>query len=123
MDMINLWRSARGARIAPLAAVLVLFLSACGGSSGSPSGVASAKFEAGPCPSRVASSPAFANAQCGQLIVPENRCQPRGTGKPGLGKHSGLWPDLRGVLQRMDPVSTSIPNPRRRPAWLSDLSD
>src|SRR5271163_2766099 len=73
MDMINLWRSARGARIAPLAAVLVLFLSACGGSSGSASGVASAKFEAGPCPSRVASSPAFANAQCGQLIVPENR--------------------------------------------------
>ena len=31
------------------------------------------RFEPGACPSRVASSPAFAHAQCGQLIVPENR--------------------------------------------------
>lgn len=68
-------RSAQRVYIAPLAAVLGLFLAACGGSSSgsSSSGVASAKFEPGPCPSRVASSPAFANAQCGQLIVPENR--------------------------------------------------
>jgi pimeloyl-ACP methyl ester carboxylesterase len=35
--------------------------------------VAAAKFESGPCPSRVASTPAFANAKCGELIVPENR--------------------------------------------------
>ncbi len=75
MDMTNLLRLGRRARVAPLAVVMVLFLGACGGSSGgnSSTGVASAKFEPGSCPSRVASSPAFANAQCGQLIVPENR--------------------------------------------------
>ena len=75
MDMSNLLRLGRRARVAPLAVVMVLFLGACGGSSGgnSSTGVASAKFEPGSCPSRVASSPAFANAQCGQLIVPENR--------------------------------------------------
>ena len=73
--MSNFLRLARRVRAAPLAAVMVLFLGACGGSSGgnSSSGVASAKFEPGPCPSRVTSSPAFANARCGQLIVPENR--------------------------------------------------
>ncbi|MGO9454423.1 MAG: alpha/beta hydrolase [Candidatus Binataceae bacterium] len=78
--MSSFLRSAQRVRIAPLVAVLVLFLAACGGSSGSSSssGVASAKFEPGPCPSRVASSPAFANAQCGQLIVPENRHKPNG---------------------------------------------
>lgn len=75
MDMSNLLRLGRRARVAPLAVVMVLFLGACGGSLGgnSSTGVASAKFEPGSCPSRVASSPAFANAQCGQLIVPENR--------------------------------------------------
>jgi pimeloyl-ACP methyl ester carboxylesterase len=75
MEMSKLLRSARRACVATLAAVLVLVLAACGGSSGSGSspGVASAKFEPGPCPSRVASSPAFATAQCGQLIVSENR--------------------------------------------------
>lgn len=57
--------------IALLAATLVLFLAGCGGSSE----INPARFEAGPCPARVASSAAFANAQCGQLIVPENRHQ------------------------------------------------
>jgi pimeloyl-ACP methyl ester carboxylesterase len=68
------WRSAQAIRIVPLAVVLALVLNACGGSSGgSSSRAARAKFEPGPCPSRVASSPAFAHAKCGQLIVPENR--------------------------------------------------
>ena len=78
--MSRFWRFAQRVRIAPLAAVLALFMAACGGSSGGSSspGVASAKFVPGACPSRVASSPAFANAQCGQLIVPENRHKPNG---------------------------------------------
>lgn len=73
-------RSMQRVRVGLVTAVLVLFVAACGGSSGGNSapGVASAKFEPGPCPSRVASSPAFANAQCGQLIVPENRHKPNG---------------------------------------------
>jgi len=63
-----------------MAPTLIFVLAACGGgSSGSSSpGIASAEFEPAPCPSRVASSPAFANAQCGQLIVPENRHKPNG---------------------------------------------
>jgi pimeloyl-ACP methyl ester carboxylesterase len=36
------------------------------------------RFEPGACPSRVASSPAFGHAQCGQLIVPENCHKPGG---------------------------------------------
>jgi pimeloyl-ACP methyl ester carboxylesterase len=78
--MSGFLRSMQRVRVALLTAVLVLFVAACGGSSGSNSapGVAAAKFEPGPCPSRVASSPVFANAQCGQLIVPENRHKPNG---------------------------------------------
>ena len=78
--MSGFLRSTRRVRVALLTAVLVQFVAACGGSSGSNSspGVASARFEPGPCPSRVASSPPFANAQCGQLIVPENRHKPNG---------------------------------------------
>jgi pimeloyl-ACP methyl ester carboxylesterase len=74
------WRSIRRVGVAPLAAVLAFVLAACGGgSSGSSSpGVAASRFESGPCPSRVVSSPAFANARCGQLIVPENRQKPNG---------------------------------------------
>src|SRR5208282_5128910 len=81
MGMSSLLRSAKRTRVALPAAALVLFLAACGGSSGSgssSSGVASAKFVPGACPSRVASSPAFATAQCGQLIVPENRHKQNG---------------------------------------------
>ena len=78
--MSGFLRSMQRVCVALLTAVLVLFVAACGGSSGSNSapGVASAKLESGPCRSRVASSPAFVNAQCGQLIVPENRHKPNG---------------------------------------------
>jgi hypothetical protein len=75
IEMSSSWRGAQTMRVVPLALVLALVLAACGGSSGSssPPGVASAKFVPSACPSRVASSPAFADAHCGQLIVPENR--------------------------------------------------
>ena len=59
-------------------ATLALIVATCGAS---PAGAASGmvpRFEPGACPSRVASSPAFAHAQCGQLIVPENRHKPGG---------------------------------------------
>ena len=69
IGMSRCLRSALRGYTALLAATLVLFLARCAGASE----INSPKFEAGPCPSRVASSPAFANAQCGQLIVPENR--------------------------------------------------
>ena len=62
--------AARGAALAVILATLV----AIGGAS--PAGAASGavpRFEPGACPSRMASTPAFAHAQCGQLIVPENR--------------------------------------------------
>jgi len=64
--------AARGAALAFLIAV-------CAGSpAGAASGVASPRFEPGACPSRVASTPAFAHAHCGQLIVPENRHKQNG---------------------------------------------
>jgi pimeloyl-ACP methyl ester carboxylesterase len=72
-------RSTEGIRLALLAVVLMLVAAACGGSSGSSqSGVASASFEPGPCPTSVASLPELADAQCGQLVVPENRHKPNG---------------------------------------------
>ena len=73
-------RSMQRARIAPLAAALIFVLAACGGGSSgsSSSAVASSKFVPGACPSRVIGTPAFANAQCGQLIVPENRHKANG---------------------------------------------
>lgn len=70
--MMGWWLLARSASLALLGTALAFVFAGCGGS------VASAKFEPGPCPSRVASLPAFANAQCGQLIVPENRNNPNG---------------------------------------------
>jgi pimeloyl-ACP methyl ester carboxylesterase len=57
------------ARIALACIVTAYVVSPCSATSG----VASPRFEPGACPPRVASSPAFVNAQCGQLIVPENR--------------------------------------------------
>jgi pimeloyl-ACP methyl ester carboxylesterase len=66
---------ARGAALAFLLAMVAAMGAA------SPAGAASGtvpRFEPGACPSRVASSPAFAHAQCGQLIVPENRHKPDG---------------------------------------------
>jgi len=80
IEMSSSWRVALTMRIVLLAAILASVLAACGRSSGGSSlpGVASARLEPGPCPSRVASSPAFANAKCGQLIVPENRHKPNG---------------------------------------------
>src|SRR4051812_45714254 len=36
------------------------------------------RFEPGGCPARMVSTPAFAHAQCGQLIVPENRQKQNG---------------------------------------------
>jgi pimeloyl-ACP methyl ester carboxylesterase len=60
-------------------AALVFVIAICSGSPGSAaSGVASPSFEPGACPSRIASSPALAHAQCGQLIVPENRHKQNG---------------------------------------------
>jgi pimeloyl-ACP methyl ester carboxylesterase len=55
------------------AALAFIFAVCAGSSAGAASGVATPRFEPGACPARVASSPAFAHAQCGQLIVPENR--------------------------------------------------
>ena len=64
---------------AACAATLAFIVAAWGAAPGSAaSAVASPRFEPGACPSRVASSPAFAHAQCGQLIVPENRHKPNG---------------------------------------------
>ena len=51
---------------------------ACGASPGGAASGVVPRFEPGACPSRVASSPAFAHAQCGQLIVPENRQKQNG---------------------------------------------
>ncbi|MFM0515253.1 alpha/beta fold hydrolase [Paraburkholderia sp. RL17-373-BIF-A] len=55
-----------------LIAAFTFFVAGCGDSPNN----GSAKFVIGTCPSRVASSPAFANARCGQLVVPENRQRP-----------------------------------------------
>ncbi|HEY5088878.1 MAG TPA: alpha/beta hydrolase [Polyangia bacterium] len=64
----------RRAQIAGRAAALTFFLAAGAASPGAAaSSVASPRFEPGACPARVASTPAFAHARCGQLIVPENR--------------------------------------------------
>jgi pimeloyl-ACP methyl ester carboxylesterase len=63
-----------GARDAGVAFVLAL-------GAASPAGAASGavpRFEPGACPARMVSTPAFAHAQCGQLIVPENRHKPGG---------------------------------------------
>jgi pimeloyl-ACP methyl ester carboxylesterase len=58
---------------------LVFVIATCAGSSGEAApGVATPSFDPGPCPSRVASTPAFARARCGQLIVPENRHKQNG---------------------------------------------
>lgn len=60
-------------------AALALAIATCAGSPGSAaSGDVAPSFEPGACPARVASSPAFAHAQCGQLIVPENRHKQNG---------------------------------------------
>ena len=66
---------------APRTSCICSSVSCCclrGSSGGTPPSVAQARFEPGACPSRVASSPVLANAQCGQLIVPENRHKPNG---------------------------------------------
>ena len=63
--------AARGAALAFLLAGI--FAVGAAGPAGAASGGAVPRFEPGACPVRVASSPAFAQAQCGQLIVPENR--------------------------------------------------
>ena len=61
-----------------LAALAFIFAVCAGSSAGAASGVATPRFEPGACPARVASSPAFAHAQCGQLIVPENHHKQNG---------------------------------------------
>jgi len=66
-------------KMAARGAALAFVIAACGGSPGSAaSGVATPRFEPGACPARVASTPPFAHAQCGQLIVPENRRKQNG---------------------------------------------
>jgi pimeloyl-ACP methyl ester carboxylesterase len=60
------------------AALAFIFAVCAGSSAGAASGVVTPSFEPGACPARVASSPAFAHAQCGQLIVPENRHKQNG---------------------------------------------
>ena len=70
-------------KIAACAAVLaviiavVLAIGAASPGKAAPS-VALPRFEPGACPSRVASTAAFAHAKCGQLIVPENRSRQNG---------------------------------------------
>jgi pimeloyl-ACP methyl ester carboxylesterase len=68
--------AARGAALAFL--VAAIFAVGAAAPAGAASGGAVPRFEPGACPSRVASSPAFAQAQCGQLVVPENRHKPNG---------------------------------------------
>jgi len=69
----------KSARAAALAFILAAILAIAGASPGGAAfGVASPSFQPGACPSRVASTPAFAHAQCGHLIVPENRHKPNG---------------------------------------------
>ena len=60
------------------AAVLAVILAIGGASPGDAASGTVPRFEPGACPARVASSPAFAQAQCGQLIVPENRHKQNG---------------------------------------------
>ena len=67
--------AARGAALASLLAIVF----AIGGAS--PGGAASGdvpRFEPGARPAQLASKPAFAQAHCGQLIVPENRHKQNG---------------------------------------------
>ena len=66
-------------RAAPPWPFVLAVVVAIGGAS--PGGAASGvvpRFEPGACPSRVVSTPAFAHAKCGQLIVPENRQKQNG---------------------------------------------
>jgi pimeloyl-ACP methyl ester carboxylesterase len=60
-------KAARGAALA-----FTVVAGAASPGNAAPTG-ASPRFEPGACPLRVASTAAFAHAQCGQLIVPENR--------------------------------------------------
>ena len=70
--------SSGSVKTAACGAALALIVATCGASpAGAASGIVP-RFEPGACPVRVASSPAFAQAQCGQLIVPENRHKPGG---------------------------------------------
>jgi len=78
LSVIGCWRLVSNLRVVALAIALALTSAACGSSGNSPPGVASPSFEKGPCPSDVASLPELANAQCGQLTVPENRHKPNG---------------------------------------------
>lgn len=74
---------ARIPKVFVLAMVLTLACAACGSDSSRnpppPSPPAPVpRFQAGACPSSVASLPALANAECGRLVVPENRQENNG---------------------------------------------
>jgi len=66
------------ARAAALAVILAAVFAIGAALPGDAASGAVPRFEPGACPARVASSPAFAQAQCGQLIVPENRHKQNG---------------------------------------------
>jgi len=66
------------ARGAALAVVLAVVFAIGGASPGRAASGVVPRFEPGACPARVVSTPAFAHAKCGQLIVPENRQKPGG---------------------------------------------
>ena len=66
------------ARAAALAFIVAAVFAIGGAAPGGAASGAVPRFEPGACPARVASTPAFVHAQCGQLIVPENRHKPGG---------------------------------------------
>ena len=67
-----------GARTAVLAFVLAVVFASGGAAPVSAASGAVPRFEPGACPAQLISKPAFAQAQCGHLIVPENRHKQNG---------------------------------------------
>jgi pimeloyl-ACP methyl ester carboxylesterase len=63
------WMEASG----QAAALALIVATGAASPAAATSSIALPRFEPGGCPSRVAATPAFAHARCGQLIVPENR--------------------------------------------------
>src|SRR5215510_7842455 len=72
-DMRCAWR--RGG-CAFLAVGLLFALVSCGDDSSG--GVATARFESGPCPNTPEPIPALQTARCGSLVVPESRSKSNG---------------------------------------------
>ena len=74
LDVTSRWTSWRSPTVFALGMFLAIAFGARGGSSSNPPLVGAVpRFEPGACPTSLPSIPALAGAECGKLVVPENR--------------------------------------------------